>query len=84
MSEINIDLFGWDTTYAINYTHANKSIADLKATPPSFDYESKNSKGETVGSISGKWSDWQMTTKWRRTERHHEMPHLKWQFQRRL
>ena len=58
----SIDLFGWDTTFAITYSQLNKVIEKQKTTPTSFSKERVNSKGATVGKIEGNWSDWSITT----------------------
>ncbi|SFD29411.1 TULIP family P47-like protein [Ruminococcus albus] len=58
----SIDLFGWDTTFAITYSQLNKVIEKQKTTPTSFSKERVNAKGATVGKIEGNWSDWSITT----------------------
>ncbi|HEY3365327.1 MAG TPA: TULIP family P47-like protein [Symbiobacteriaceae bacterium] len=61
MADANIDLFGWDTSYAISYTKANEAIKALKSTPPDFSHLDQRG-GQTVAGVTGKWSDWQFTT----------------------
>lgn len=53
----DIDLFGWDTTFAVNFTDTNAAIVAGHATPQSFEY----SDAETDVSIAGQWGDWQLT-----------------------
>ncbi|MDX8362982.1 TULIP family P47-like protein [Cytobacillus sp. IB215316] len=53
-----IDLFGWDTTYAISYKNANDAIRNLGSTPAGFDYQDPQ-----LGQINGAWGDWEITTK---------------------
>lgn len=36
--ESNIDLFGWDTVFAISYEQANAAIKAAKSTPAGFNY----------------------------------------------
>ncbi|MEZ4676584.1 MAG: TULIP family P47-like protein [Caldilineaceae bacterium] len=57
MSNINIDLFGWDTAFGISFDQVNKSIAQQKSTPRDF------SQGDAgaAGSIAGTWSNWSFT-----------------------
>jgi hypothetical protein len=51
-----IDMFGWDTAFAIPYDQANAAIKKAKSTPKSFDY---TSTGGLVH-IQGEWDDWQI------------------------
>lgn len=61
VANANIDLFGWDTSYAISYTKANEAIKAMKSTPPEFAHDDQRN-GATVASIKGTWGDWQFTT----------------------
>lgn len=54
---INIDLFGWDTSFGVSFDQVNKDIVQQKSSPQSF---SKGEEGKD-GSISGDWSDWSLT-----------------------
>ncbi|HAA14939.1 MAG TPA: hypothetical protein DCE41_25910 [Cytophagales bacterium] len=56
MGNINVDLFGWDTSFGISFQQANQSIVDQKKTPTSFD-----SANPGPGTIKGNWSDWSLT-----------------------
>lgn len=60
--ENNIDLFGWDTVFAISFAEANQAIKNLKSTPASFKAEDYNKQKQSVGSITGTWGDWSITT----------------------
>jgi hypothetical protein len=53
-----IDLYGWDTVFAINYKQANQAIKTAKSTPQSFAYNDSTSNVH----INGKWDDWQLTS----------------------
>lgn len=53
-----IDLFGWDTAFAISYAQANAAIVAAKSTPPTFDY----TDSDTGVRVQGTWGDWQITT----------------------
>lgn len=57
MTKINIDLFGWDTSFGISFEQVNKSIANQKSTPQTF----SQGKIGVAGSISGTWSHWSFT-----------------------
>ncbi|MFS1519629.1 TULIP family P47-like protein [Bacillus sp. SCS-151] len=59
----NIDLFGWDTAYAISFYDANKAIEELDSTPPNFNYKTLDSNGDITSSISGDWDHWSISTK---------------------
>lgn len=57
MSTINIDLFGWDTSFGISFDHVNESIVAQKSTPADF----AHGQPAAAGSIAGNWSDWSFT-----------------------
>src|SRR3954465_14906010 len=52
----NIDLFGWQTTFAVSYPVVNAAIVEAKSTPPTFDF------GDDKAGLhmSGTWGDWQL------------------------
>lgn len=57
MDKINVDLFGWDTSFGTSFTNANKSITSQKSTPKAF----AHGDDKAVGSISGTWDSWSLT-----------------------
>ncbi|MFS1519424.1 TULIP family P47-like protein [Bacillus sp. SCS-151] len=58
-----IDLFGWDTAYAISFYDANKAIKELDTTPPTFNYNTLDATGNITSSITGDWGHWSISTK---------------------
>ncbi|MFS1519422.1 TULIP family P47-like protein [Bacillus sp. SCS-151] len=59
----NINLLGWDTTYAISFYEANHAIKELNSTPPEFIYNITDINGNITSSISGSWDHWTISTK---------------------
>ena len=57
MTKMNIDLFGWDTSFGISFDHVNQSIIDQKSTPSSF----AEGDAGAAGSVAGTWMDWSFT-----------------------
>lgn len=55
--QINVDLFGWDTSFGISFDDVNASIVAQKSTPPNFSQGTQSSSA----AISGTWSDWSFT-----------------------
>lgn len=52
-----VDLFGWDTVFAISYEQANVAIQAANTTPTAFKETDDNGI-----CIDGTWSNWQITT----------------------
>lgn len=53
----NIDLFGWQTVFAVNYPAVNQAIKENASTPKDFEYTDDDAQL----AISGTWKDWQLT-----------------------
>lgn len=52
-----LDLFGWDTVFATNFTKLNEAIVAQKSTPESFYHLDP----DIDATIEGTWGDWQIS-----------------------
>jgi len=51
-----LDLFGWQTVFAVTYPVVNTAIAEAKSTPAGFDYTDT----DAGLAMSGTWATWQV------------------------
>ena len=61
MADQKADTYGWDTVFAIRVDDVNASIVRAKSSPTSFSGTGTDPLSSTEFSLSGTFSDWQIT-----------------------
>ncbi len=56
----NVETFGWDTVFAINFKTANQAITRGQSSPPRFSADYTDTLESKVFNVSGDFGTWQM------------------------